>query len=101
LAAQAWCKDKTKHIEMDSDLAEAFAEILDPYILDNYVLEKIICPIMSGPVQVPLNTSCGTGYQLFKAHCQTEQCAWFQHGRCAVYSLSSTTGMMFDVLVKG
>jgi hypothetical protein len=28
-AAQAWCNETTKHIEMDSDLAEAFAEILD------------------------------------------------------------------------
>jgi hypothetical protein len=28
-AAQAWCKDKTSHKEMDADLAEAFAEILD------------------------------------------------------------------------
>ena len=28
-AAQAWCKDTTKHKEMDVDLAEAFAEILD------------------------------------------------------------------------
>jgi predicted transcriptional regulator len=28
-AAEAWCKDSTKHIEMDVVLAEAFAEILD------------------------------------------------------------------------
>ena len=28
LAAQAWCKKKTKHKDMDPDLAEAFAEIL-------------------------------------------------------------------------
>lgn len=28
-AAQAWCKETTKHIEMDVALAEAFAEILD------------------------------------------------------------------------
>ena len=28
-AAQAWCKETTKHKEMDSELAEAFAEILD------------------------------------------------------------------------
>ena len=28
-AAQAWCKETTKHKEMDVDLAEAFAEILD------------------------------------------------------------------------
>jgi len=27
-AAQAWCTEKNKHKEMDSDLAEAFAEIL-------------------------------------------------------------------------
>ena len=29
LAAQAWCKPSTSHIEMDVDLAEAFAEIID------------------------------------------------------------------------
>jgi hypothetical protein len=28
-AAQAWCKPTTKHKEMDPDLAEAFAEILE------------------------------------------------------------------------
>jgi hypothetical protein len=28
-AAQAWATEKTSHIEMDSDLAEAFADILD------------------------------------------------------------------------
>ena len=28
-AAQAWCKETTKHKVMDPDLAEAFAEILD------------------------------------------------------------------------
>jgi hypothetical protein len=28
-AAQAWCKEKTSNKEMDSDLAEAFAEVLD------------------------------------------------------------------------
>ena len=28
-AAQAWCKEKTSHKTMDSDLAMAFAEILD------------------------------------------------------------------------
>ena len=28
-AAQAWCTEKTNKIEMDIDLAEAFAEILD------------------------------------------------------------------------
>ena len=28
-AAQAWCTDKTSHIEMDTDLVTAFAEILD------------------------------------------------------------------------
>jgi hypothetical protein len=28
-SAQAWCKDSTKHIEMNSALAEAFAEILE------------------------------------------------------------------------
>ena len=28
-AAQAWCKDNTKHKIMDVDLAEAFAEILN------------------------------------------------------------------------
>ena len=31
-AAQAWCTEKTKHKEMDPELAEAFAEILDEYI---------------------------------------------------------------------
>lgn len=29
LAAQAWCEDGTKDIEMDSRLAEAFARIID------------------------------------------------------------------------
>ena len=28
-AAQAWCKETTKHKEVDTELAEAFAEILD------------------------------------------------------------------------
>ncbi len=28
-AAEAWCKVKTSHKEMDADLAEAFAEIID------------------------------------------------------------------------
>ena len=28
-AAQAWCKETTSHKEMDSELAEAFAEIID------------------------------------------------------------------------
>lgn len=28
-AAQAWCRETTKHKEMDVELAEAFAEILD------------------------------------------------------------------------
>ena len=28
-AAQAWCTKKTSHKEMDSDLAVAFAEIID------------------------------------------------------------------------
>ena len=28
-AVQAWCKETTKHKEMDVELAEAFAEILD------------------------------------------------------------------------
>lgn len=28
-AAQAWCTEKTKHLKMNIDLAEAFAEILD------------------------------------------------------------------------
>lgn len=28
-AAQAWCKDTTSNKEMDVELAEAFAEILD------------------------------------------------------------------------
>lgn len=28
-AARAWCTDKTSNIEMDVDLAEAFADILD------------------------------------------------------------------------
>jgi len=28
-AAQAWCKPTTSHIQMDSNLAEAFAEILE------------------------------------------------------------------------
>ena len=37
LAAQAWCKEKTKDKTMDTDLAEAFAEILviemyDPHL---------------------------------------------------------------------
>lgn len=30
-AAQAWCKPETSAIEMDSRLAEAFAEIIDEY----------------------------------------------------------------------
>ena len=32
IAVQAWCKESTKNIEMDVDLAEAFADILDDYI---------------------------------------------------------------------
>jgi cobalamin-dependent methionine synthase I len=28
-AAQAWCKETTSHKEMNAELAEAFAEILD------------------------------------------------------------------------
>ncbi len=28
-AARAWCTDKTRQIEMDGELAEAFADILD------------------------------------------------------------------------
>lgn len=28
-AAQAWCKEKTKHLTMQPELAEAFADILD------------------------------------------------------------------------
>ena len=28
-AAQAWCQPKTKHLEMNVDLAEEFAKILD------------------------------------------------------------------------
>ena len=28
-AAQAWCMNNTSHLEMQPDLAEAFAEILD------------------------------------------------------------------------
>ena len=28
LAAQAWCTEETKHIEMDVRLAEAFAQII-------------------------------------------------------------------------
>ena len=28
-AAQAWCKETTSHKEMDVELAEAFADILD------------------------------------------------------------------------
>lgn len=28
-AAQAWCKDSTSHLEMDVELCEAFAEILN------------------------------------------------------------------------
>ena len=31
-AARAWCTERTKNIEMDSDLAMAFSEILDQYI---------------------------------------------------------------------
>jgi len=31
-AAQAWCKETTQHKEMDVELAEAFAEILEEYI---------------------------------------------------------------------
>lgn len=30
-ASQAWCKEKTSGKEMDADLAEAFAEIIDEY----------------------------------------------------------------------
>jgi hypothetical protein len=30
-AAQAWCKSKTSNIEMDVNLAEAFAEIIEEY----------------------------------------------------------------------
>jgi hypothetical protein len=32
-AAQAWCKDTTKHLVMIPELAEAFAEILDANIV--------------------------------------------------------------------
>lgn len=31
MAAQAWCTEKTSMKEMDVDLAEAFAEIIDKY----------------------------------------------------------------------
>ena len=31
-AAQGWCTDKTSNIVMDTNLAEAFADILDGYI---------------------------------------------------------------------
>ena len=31
-AAQVWCTPKTSHIEMDTELAEAFAEVLDKYM---------------------------------------------------------------------
>ncbi len=31
-AAQVWCTEKTKHKEMDVELAEEFANILDEYI---------------------------------------------------------------------
>ena len=32
IAAQAWCQPETSSIEMDSRLAEAFADILDSYV---------------------------------------------------------------------
>jgi len=32
LAAQAWCQDNTSNKEMDPDLAEAFAQILDGWL---------------------------------------------------------------------
>lgn len=32
LAAQLWCDERTKHIEMDSALAEVIAEKIDQYI---------------------------------------------------------------------
>lgn len=41
-AAQAWCTEKTKHKEMDTDLAEAFAEILDEYIEAIQALKPIL-----------------------------------------------------------
>lgn len=31
-SAQAWCADLTSHTEMDVNLAEVFADILDKYI---------------------------------------------------------------------
>jgi hypothetical protein len=35
LAAQAWCTEETSSIEMDVRLAEAFADILDKYLLNS------------------------------------------------------------------
>lgn len=32
IAAQAWCTERTSNKEMDVELAEAFADILDKYI---------------------------------------------------------------------
>ncbi len=32
LAAQAWCDERTSHIEMDPVLAEVFAEKIDRYV---------------------------------------------------------------------
>ncbi len=32
VAAQAWCTEETKHLELDPVLAEAFADKIDAYI---------------------------------------------------------------------
>ena len=37
LAAQAWCKEKTKDKTMDTDLAESFAEILVQEMYDPHL----------------------------------------------------------------
>jgi len=37
LAAQAWCKEETKHTDMDVNLAEAFAEILVKEMYDPHL----------------------------------------------------------------
>lgn len=42
LAAQAWCKEETKHTDMDVNLAEAFAEIL---------VKEMYAPILVAPQQ--------------------------------------------------
>lgn len=35
IAAQVWCRDDCKHIEMDATLAFAFADVLAPYLADH------------------------------------------------------------------